>query len=281
MAREKNMIPVQPYLILNAEDYKGIFAQKMGISGFYEFNVQSGCPNVFQAVPDGSTDLVFGIGEKDVKLYLGGTVLKAKQWEFEEGRTYFGARFLPGKCVLPQGMKIKEVVDKDLEIPWNEYGSELAERIAEGKSLIEKADSFFQCFPQHIKVGEKENICAIEQYVRRRIYEKNGNITIKELAGETGYSECYIRRSFEQIHGISPKVFERFVRFQNMLREIGENTESVDIEQIALECGYYDQSHMMKDFKSFTGTTPEQYRKMLLEKKYHMIGGEQYGIIKD
>lgn len=50
----------------------------MGISNFYEFHVQEGTPANFKAVPDDSTDLVFGIGEHDVKVLLGGTVLKAK-----------------------------------------------------------------------------------------------------------------------------------------------------------------------------------------------------------
>lgn len=268
MAGEKDIVPVQPYLILNAEDYQGIPAQEMGISGFYEFKVKNGCSGEFQAVPDGSTDLIFGIGGKDIKLYLGGTVLKAKQWEFEEGRTYFGARFLPGKCILPEQIGIGEVVNADLEIDRNEYGNELVERVAEGRTLFERANLFLEYFPRHMAgKGEKQTVRSIEKYVRNRIYETDGTITIKELASETGYSECYIRRSFEQIHGISPKVFERFVRFQNMLKDIGEQPEQVEIERLAAACGYYDQSHMMKDFKSFTGTTPEQYRRMILEKQ--------------
>lgn len=44
--------------------------------------VKNGNSGNFRAVPDGSTDLVFGIGEKDVKVLVGGTVLKAKNWEF-------------------------------------------------------------------------------------------------------------------------------------------------------------------------------------------------------
>ena len=50
-----------------------------------------------KAVPDGSVNLLFGIGEQDVKTYIGGTVLAAKGWEFEDGRSYFGVRFQPGE----------------------------------------------------------------------------------------------------------------------------------------------------------------------------------------
>ena len=268
MTSKNTIAPVQPYLVLNAENYRGIPAGRMGIANFYQFTVHRGAAGEFQAVPDGSTDLVFGIGEKDIKLYLGGTVLKAKQWEFEDGRTYFGVRFLPGKCVLPKNLKIQEVVNADLEIDVNDYGKGLAEQIAQESCLEKQAELFAEYLSQRQKNAQERNtVTSIEKYVRRRIYESNGNVTIKELAREAGYSECYIRRSFELVHGISPKIFERFVRFQNMLGNIEKSPAESGIDCIAMECGYYDQSHMMKDFKSFTGTTPEHYRKMILEKR--------------
>ena len=44
-----------------AEDYQELLTRRMGISSFYEFNVKNGNSGNFRAVPDGSTDLVFGI----------------------------------------------------------------------------------------------------------------------------------------------------------------------------------------------------------------------------
>ena len=106
----------------------------------------------------------------------------------------------------------------------------------------------------------------LERYVRRRIYETRGTIGIQNLAEETGYSACYLRRVFEQIHGISPKLFERFIRFQNMLYLMEQQEwQSQKMDALCFESGYYDQSHMMKDFKRFAGRTPEQYRKFRLQ----------------
>ena len=62
MDEKKVVTPVQPYLRLDAEDYKEILNKRMGISSFYEFQVKDQTQNSFKAVPDGSTDLVFGIG---------------------------------------------------------------------------------------------------------------------------------------------------------------------------------------------------------------------------
>ena len=253
------MIPVQPFLQKDADNYKEQREKQLGIAQFYQFTVQSDA-QVFRAVPDGSTDLVFGINEKDTKIYIGGTVLQAKGWEFEEGRTYFGARFLPGRCILPKDLPIGEVVNADLELEAYAYGANLIEQMAEQKTMAQRSKVFIEHFAHWERVQEKENIRAIEQYCRSRIYATQGLISVKELAAETGYSEVYIRRIFQQIHGISPKVFEQFVRFQNLLQAVQSDTAGRSFDEIAYDCGYYDQSHMIKDFKRFAGTTPEQYK---------------------
>lgn len=265
--KDKNIIlPVQPYLLLDAENYHEILTGRMGISNFYEFHVQDGVPGNFMAVPDGSTDLVFGIGGKDVKVFIGGTVLRLKEWKFEEGRYYFGVRFLPGKSILPDGLSIQDVVNTDLEIDRNEYGQRLTDSLAEAAGIRERAEILCHYLEGNRKSRIKDTLSKLEEYMRKRIYVTSGNITIQMLSRETGYSECYIRQVFRQIHGISPKEFERFIRFQSLLNRIGENAGKAGSQEAALSCGYYDQSHMMKDFRMFAGTTPEKYRKLISRK---------------
>ena len=265
--KDKNIIlPVQPYLLLDAENYHEILTGRMGISNFYEFHVQDGVPGTFMAVPDGSTDLVFGIGERDVKVFIGGTVLRLKAWKFEEGRYYFGVRFLPGKSILPDGLSIQDVVNTDLEIDRNEYGQHLTDSLAEAAGIRERAEILCHYLEGNRKSRIKDTLSKLEEYMRKRIYATSGSITIQMLSRETGYSECYIRRVFRQIHGISPKEFERFIRFQALLNRIGENAGKGGSQEAALSCGYHDQSHMMKDFRMFAGTTPEKYRKLISRK---------------
>lgn len=284
--KDKNIIqPVQPYLLLDAEDYHEIMTGRLGISNFYEFHVQEGIPGNFMAVPDGSTDLVFGIGEKDVKVFIGGTVLKLKEWTFEEGRCYFGVRFLPGKSILPDALSIQDIVNTDLEVDRDVYGQFLTDRLAEAGGIRERAGILYRYLEDNRKERVKDTLSKLEEYVRKRIYATNGNITIQMLSRETGYSECYIRRVFRQIHGISPKEFERFIRFQAFLNRIGKDAGNSGSQEAALACGYYDQSHMMKDFRMFAGTTPEKYRKLISRKAERSRSDERevngYGIIKD
>lgn len=260
--KTQHLRPQQPYLVLHADTYEHITLEKGGISHFYQFTVKDGDRPDVQAVPDGSVDLLFSIGEHDVHVSVGGTVLKVKQWPIDDTRLHFGVRFQPGKCVLPEGISIQDVVNTDITLDGDCYGGGFTETIAEGRTLHERALRFLKGYLP--KAGEADCCDAshvLEQYVRRRIYESKGSVTIRELAQETAYSECYIRRIFGAVHGISPKSFEKFVRFQNVLHIMKRG--GLTLEQTALECGYYDQSHMVKEFKDFSGVTPERYLNMI------------------
>ena len=259
----KNIMPMQPYLVLDTMDYQVKKEMKSGISHFYEFSQKKNYKEEMKAVPDGSVDLLFGIGEQDVKTYIGGTVLAAKSWEFEDGRSYFGVRFQPGSCILPPQLSIRDLVNKDLEIDGNLFGDHLTEKLAESKNISERVNVFTT---EYAKLRGKEladGIQKLENYLRERIYDTDGCISIQKLAEETGYSACYIRRVFQQIHGISPKNFERFVRFQKLLHLINKMPETLRLDALAQQCGYYDEAHMIKDFKQYAGITPQGYERLV------------------
>ena len=57
-------------------------------------------------------------------------------------------------------------------------------------------------------------------------------------------------------------MFEKIIRFQNTLDEMTSNS-SDGFNSLAMQGGYYDQSHMVKEFKSFVGLTPENYIKYM------------------
>jgi AraC-like DNA-binding protein len=79
--------------------------------------------------------------------------------------------------------------------------------------------------------------------------------SVSALVAGSGWSERQLRRRFQEVVGIAPKVFTRIIRFQRALRAI----ERADLLPAALECGYYDQAHFIRDFKAFAGETPASY----------------------
>lgn len=249
---------MQPFVQKNAKRYESMRATTPRIFEYYAFWEEPKARPI-NAVPDGCVDLLYGIGEHDVRCYLGGTVLKMKYWPFDKNRRYFGVRFQPGQCLLPKDIQINDIINTDIEIPSDAYGMNIDEALYEASDLPSRAAVVLRLFQLTGSTKSTPDAKeAIEGYIRRRIYETKGTVSIKDISTETGYSECYVRRSFHEMHGISPKTFEKIVRFQNTLDEMAQHKNTA-FYKLAQDSGYYDQSHMVKEFKSFMGLTPENY----------------------
>jgi transcriptional regulator GlxA family with amidase domain len=65
------------------------------------------------------------------------------------------------------------------------------------------------------------------------------------------------QRRFKELSGFPPKLYARIIRFGAAMQRYGNNFRS--LTDIAYECGYYDQSHFIHDFKEFSGYHPKQY----------------------
>lgn len=257
MKKEDCGMMIQPYLMRECEGYHQVMINNYGISHFYELMTgEHPCEDV-KAVPDGCVDLLFSLDQDQVHTYIGGTVFRAKKWPLMKNTRYFGVRFEPGKCKLPKDLSIEEIIDDDLLIDGNAFGDFLQEEIADQNSMEKRMETFLKQYCE--KLAKDEKSFSLEDYIRMRIQGKKGNLSIRDLEGETGYSACYIRRVFKKVHGISPKVFGEFVRFQNLIQKMEKNGKRMSMEELAVECGYYDQSHMTRDFKKFAGMTPEAY----------------------
>ena len=254
--------PFQPYMTLEMDGYSQINRTDYGISHFYEFTIHDEKKHCIKAVPDASIDLLFNIGENKVSTYISGTVFGVKKWELGTQDDCFGVRFQPGQGILPKDITMEMIVNDDIEIDGDIFGKNLTEKIALAKTMSERIDIFKKAYEDMVlgrnSLSDKEKI---NEYLVNRISRTKGMITMRQLEDETNYSACYLRRIFKSFHGISPKQFAQYIRFQNLLMQADK--EGVRYEQVALDCGYYDEPHMMKEFKKYSGITLEQYRKMI------------------
>lgn len=254
--------PFQPYMTLEMDGYSQINRTDYGISHFYEFTIHDEKKHCIKAVPDASIDLLFNIGENKVSTYISGTVFGVKKWELGTQDDCFGVRFQPGQGILPKDITMEMIVNDDIEIDGDIFGKNLTEKIALAKTMSERIEIFKMAYEDMVlgrnSLSDKEKI---NEYLVNRIGRTKGMITMRQLEDETNYSACYLRRIFKSFHGISPKQFAQYIRFQNLLMQADK--EGVRYEQVALDCGYYDEPHMMKEFKKYSGVTLEQYRKMI------------------
>lgn len=254
--------PFQPYMTLEMDGYSQINRTDYGISHFYEFTIHDEKKHCIKAVPDASIDLLFNIGENKVSTYISGTVFGVKKWELGTQDDCFGVRFQPGQGILPKDITMEMIVNDDIEIDGDIFWKNLTEKIALAKTMSERIDIFKKAYEDMVlgrnSLSDKEKI---NEYLVNRISRTKGMITMRQLEDETNYSACYLRRIFKSFHGISPKQFAQYIRFQNLLMQADK--EGVRYEQVALDCGYYDEPHMMKEFKKYSGVTLDQYRKMI------------------
>jgi AraC-like DNA-binding protein len=87
-----------------------------------------------------------------------------------------------------------------------------------------------------------------------RIIQTAGRISVDTLAEESGLSGRQLRRRFLIEVGIGPKLLCRLLRFQQVFRAVDRNV--AEWADVALECGYYDQAHLINDFRQFAQQTP-------------------------
>lgn len=86
------------------------------------------------------------------------------------------------------------------------------------------------------------------------IRERHGAASPDELAHEAGLTLRSLQRRFAEEVGVSPKLLARIVRFQRVFTALRD--EPASWARIAAACGYYDQPHLVRDFRDFAGEAP-------------------------
>lgn len=92
------------------------------------------------------------------------------------------------------------------------------------------------------------------------IYKSNEFIRVKDIAQREVISERQVTRIFNNRVGVNAKTLMKIIRFQNAIKMINTK-KTAKLVDIALEAGYYDQSHFIRDFYEFTGLTPSEHAK--------------------
>src|SRR4030095_3858369 len=91
----------------------------------------------------------------------------------------------------------------------------------------------------------------------QRIIGSGGLVTIGSLAQETGWSQTHLISQFKEHIGLAPKMFARVMRFGRAVNRL-RHREHTSLTELALDCGYYDQSHFHRDFRAIAGVPPTE-----------------------
>jgi AraC-like DNA-binding protein len=120
------------------------------------------------------------------------------------------------------------------------------------KEMIFVAENALQKKAKEIQVKNQ----VIDKIITA-IFNSKGTITISEIQKEFFVTERQLQRLFRKYIGLSPKFYSRIIRF-NHIFQLGKQKKLSWLEVTHLS-GYFDQSHFIRDFKSFTGEEPSGY----------------------
>lgn len=211
-------------------------------------------------VPDGCIDILFRIDRKTKELQMlvvGMMDSPANVFlEYERIQT-FGIRFYPGVLYPLVKYPINDFTNKIilLDDVIEDIRVKLGETLMNASTInemISAANKYFSMLVSDTLQNDILNNALLY------IYKSKGNLTVNEIAKREVISERQIRRIFNNWIGINPKTFCKIIRFQNILKT-SMLTKEIDWIKIALECGYYDQTHFINEFKEFCGSTPEKF----------------------
>ena len=89
----------------------------------------------------------------------------------------------------------------------------------------------------------------------RRIADSGGDLPVEALAKDAGVSRKHLGERFRREVGLTPKALSRIHRFRRAMTLLA-GRERVPWSELAALCGYYDQSHLIRDFRAFSGMAP-------------------------
>ena len=144
----------------------------------------------------------------------------------------------------------------DLEDVWGGAARPLRDRLRELSAPAERLrcleEFLMRRFAGHLSRHPIVNF-ALDSFQRAP-----GIATVREVARSTGWSERHFSQIFREQVGFSPKAWTRILRFQ---RAVGQLHAGLDVRwaEMALDCGYYDQSHFANEFRTFSGIDATTY----------------------
>jgi AraC-like DNA-binding protein len=214
----------------------------------------------FIRLPDGEADLVLRFTASYGGVHAIGTRLSVlrKPVDVVPPQTLV-VRFKPGGAYPFFGVPMSELTNRIVSIDtlWGADGARLRERLGDTASVSERLHVLEGVLTERIQRGdvfEPAGAYVVRRAVRL-ITEATELPRVEGLARELGISPRHLRRAFEDVVGVGPKEFARVVRFQRAVRA-SQRATTPDWGAIAAATGYYDQSHLITEFKALTGVTP-------------------------
>jgi AraC-like DNA-binding protein len=225
-------------------------------------------------LPDGTFELIINLSGEPRTLFgrdgtedrsfrrawISGAQSKYLMIDVLPGASMIGAHFKPGGAApfleMPAGEVFGEVIE--LDNLWGSHALTWRERLLSVGSPKGKFAVLEQLLREQMLRCRRMNRSARVEWALNRLANGPGVKSIQSVASELGISHKHFIEEFRRQIGLTPKLYCRIRRFQDVLGKV-QARKTVDWPDIAISCDYFDQSHFINDFQAFSGLNPSVY----------------------
>ena len=216
-------------------------------------------PYVQETLPHPCVHLVFERGDSAIFGVMRGKFSRLLRGK---GRV-FGVKFKPGGFYPFVRWPVSRLTDDSIG-PREVFGAEmdgLEERILsleDAGETVEVAETFLR-----ERLPERDDIVEVVGRVVDCIVSDREVVRVEDVANRLDLNKRTLQRLFSRYVGVSPKWVIRRYRLHEAAERLADGT-AVNWPEMALDLGYFDQAHFIKDFKAVVGKTPAEYARNMV-----------------
>lgn len=216
-------------------------------------------------------DAVYMCDKKKIRLYTCSLVgPQTSSVKLKLGHQHFVVKvsFQPSGLYRLLGIPMQELLQVEAFNAIDFFGNiiqEIIEKIVESENINSLVDQIENGLTQIMRHAQDK--LPIDQVVQQMV-QSGGLMHIDKAASAACLSIRQFERQFKQRIGLSPKFYSRLIRFSSAW-VLKENESQKSWTDIAHQTGYYDQMHLIRDFKEFASVNPKQIEQALLEMPFN------------
>jgi len=208
-----------------------------------------------ELLPDGRTALVYRLadGGRTADVAATGPRTHAKLKDLTGVVRVVVLRFKPGWSAPLFGVAANELTDRIVQLQdlWGRSADDLRDELVAARSAPEVIERLTRAIAARTRASVESASARLARHAVRLL--EGDQVRVEHVAERLGVTARHLRRAFASSIGIGPKDFARTVRLQRAVRMA---TTSTDWSRIAAAAGYYDQAHLIADFRKLVGLTP-------------------------
>jgi len=210
-------------------------------------------------LPTGTVELVLDMrsGPPGFRAVVAGPHSESSILDTSRAASVLGVHFKPGGAFPFLGVPAGELhnLEVPLDVLWGSGADELRERALSARSTEARFRVLEESLLARARTLARHAAVA---FALRELGEVPNARTVAAVAGAVGLSQRRFIDRFRDEVGLTPKLFSRVRRFQEVIRLV-HPVRTVDWTDVALSCGYFDQAHFIHDFRAFSGMSPTEY----------------------